>query len=439
MAIPASLAAQSGKPEVSPRIARLEAWLSAIARHEPGVTDEWVLRINEWSQEELRLIWIDVSTLVSLVREPGISLFYVSEPTRTASQPTRQTSPLATARATQVLYDGGDLRRLREIAKGISALALPGPENGILKRGAMLHADIAMRAPPERRGRADSFRPGPGGYTLFTADGQQVGFRDTVSHWNMGRRLLDRVRPVDSKKALTLTPDPAADDTVRQWYLMSCAFMSRISNIEATHVERALELFPNDPQVLFHAAAVHEVFASVRTQAPLRTMKVPQGVTFDVQSVSAELRRAEQLYKRALERDPALVEARIRLGRVLGLRGRHEEAIDQLRQGQSAGEPVLRYYAHLFLGGEFEALGNGTEARRSYEQAAILAPTAQSPLLGLSRVADRAGDRAAARELVGRVLKLPVGDLEYNDPWWVYEVAHARNVDQLFEDLRRRF
>jgi tetratricopeptide (TPR) repeat protein len=168
-------------------------------------------------------------------------------------------------------------------------------------------------------------------------------------------------------------------------------------------------------------------------------MKVPQGVTFDVQSVSAELRRAEQLYKRALERDPALVEARIRLGRVLGLRGRHEEAIDQLRQGQSAGEPVLRYYAHLFLGGEFEALGNGTEARRSYEQAAILAPTAQSPLLGLSRVADRAGDRAAARELVGRVLKLPVGDLEYNDPWWVYEVAHARNVDQLFEDLRRRF
>ena len=198
-------------------------------------------------------------------------------------------------------------------------------------------------------------------------------------------------------------------------------------------------MFPNDPDLLFQAAAVHEAVAGVRTQAALRTMKVPMGVTFDVQSEGAELRRAEQLYKRALERNPAMVEARIRLGRVLGLRGRHQEAIDQLRQGQSAQEPLLQYYAHLFLGAEYEALGNGSEARRSYEQAAAVAPTAQSPLLGLSRVADRAGDRAAAREAVARVLELPVDDSDEADPWWVYEVAHARNVDQLLEDLRRRF
>ena len=168
-------------------------------------------------------------------------------------------------------------------------------------------------------------------------------------------------------------------------------------------------------------------------------MKVPRDVTFGVQSEGAELRLAEQLYKRALERNPALVEARIRLGRVLGLRGRHDEAIGHLRQGQSAGEALLRYYAHLFLGAEYEALGNGSEARRSYEQAAMLAPTAQSPLLGLSRVADRAGDRAAAREAVGRVLTLPAGDPEQADPWWVYEVVHGRHVNQLFDDLRRRF
>jgi tetratricopeptide (TPR) repeat protein len=439
LAIPSNLVAQSGKPDVSARITRLETWLSAIAQHEPGTADQWVLQINEWSQEDLRLIWIDVATLTSLIREPGINLFYITEPTRTVSQPGRLVSPLATSRATQVTYLASELRRLREIAKELSPLALPGPENDILKRGAMLHADIAIRGPEESRGRANSFRPGPGGYTLFTADGQQVGFRDTVSHWNMGRRLLDRVRPLDSKKALKLTPDPAADDTVRRWYVMASAFMSRINRAEFSHVERALELFPNDPQVLFQAAAVHEVFAGVRTQAALRSMKVPQGVTFDVQSEGAELRRAEQLYKRALERNPSLVEARIRLGRVLGLRGRHEEAIDQLRQGQAAEEALLQYYAHLFLGGEYEALGNGTEARRSYERAVAVAPTAQSALLGLSRVADRAGDRAAAREAVGRVLKLPVGIPEYADPWWVYEVAHARNVDRLFEDLLRQF
>ncbi len=80
---------------------------------------------------------------------------------------------------------------------------------------------------------------------------------------------------------------------------------------------------------------------------------------------------------------------------------------------------------------EFEALGNGAEARQSYERAAALSPTAQSPLLGLSRVADQAGDRPAARDAIARVLKLPVYDQERADPWWVYEIVQARGVDGL--------
>ena len=212
LAISADLAAQSAKPGVSARITRLEAWLSAIANHEPGAADEPVLQINEWSQEQLRLIWIDVSTLVSLIRQPSVNLFYISEPTRPTGRPTRQVSPIA--RATQVFYGVGELRRLREIAKEISPLAVPGPENDVLKRGAMLHADIAM-LDPKGSGSGDLFRPGPGGVTLFTKDGQQVGLQGHVNHWDMGRRLLDRVRPVDSKTAFKTIPDPAGDDTVQ--------------------------------------------------------------------------------------------------------------------------------------------------------------------------------------------------------------------------------
>ena len=140
---------------------------------------------------------------------------------------------------------------------------------------------------------------------------------------------------MDTKDGLKTRPNPGADDTVRRWYLAGCAYMSRIRHIDLSHFNRALELFPNDPDVLFFAAAVHEGSAGVRTQAVMRSIKVPRDVTFDVQSQEAELRRAEQLYKRALERNPHLVEARIRLGRVLGLRGRHEEAVGQLRQGLS--------------------------------------------------------------------------------------------------------
>jgi len=197
-------------------------------------------------------------------------------------------------------------------------------------------------------------------------------------------------------------------------------------------------LFPNDPDVLFFVAAMHEYFAGARTQSVMRSIRAPRDVTFGIGEEDAELRLAEQLYRRALERNPTLIEAKIRLGRVLGLRERHEQAVAQLREAQTVEGPLLQFYVQLFLGREFESLGNGPEARQSYERAVALAPTAQSPLLGLSRVADQAGDRAAAREAIDRVLKLPVADQERADPWWVYEVVPARGVDGLLADVRER-
>ena len=270
-------------------------------------------------------------------------------------------------------------------------------------------------------------------------DGQQLGLQNTISHWTIGRRLLDAVRPVDSKSSLQTRPDPVADDFVRRWYIAGAAYMMRIRNIEPAHFTRGLQLFPDDPDLLFFAASAHESFAGVRTQSVMRLLKARRDVSFGVKDEGAELRQAEQLYKRALDRNPKFVEARIRLGRVLGQRGRHDEAIEQLKQGLTIGEPLLQYYANLFLGGEFEAQGNGAEARRSYERAAAIEPLAQSPLFGLSRLADQAGDGAAAREAVARVLKLPPKDYERADPWWVYEVAQSRDVDLLLADIRRGF
>jgi hypothetical protein len=421
--------------EVTPRISRFEQWLLAVGSHRPGAVDEHVRLVNTWNQEQLRQIWMDVSTIVSLVREPSVSLFYVNEQ---SGRPERQLSPLAMTRSTQVLYGVGELRRLRAIARQVSPTGRPGPENDIVKRGAMLHADIAILTPIGSRGAGSDARPGPGALTLFMNDGRQIGLQGLVSHWNMGRRLLDRVRPPDTTSGLKMTPDPAADDFVRRWYLAVGAYMTRIRNIETSHFIRALELFPNDPDMLFFAASAHESFAGVRMQSVMRSLKVPRGVTFDIGGEDSELRLAEHLYERVLDRSPTFLEARIRLGRVLGLRGRNQEAIEQLRQGVSAAEPVLQYYAHLFLGREFEVLGNGADARQSYERAARLAPAAQSPLLGLSRLAEQAGDRVAAREAVARVFELPRNEFARVDPWWVYEIVQARAVDAMLDDLRQR-
>jgi hypothetical protein len=436
-ALSIALSAQSPR-EISPRITRLEAWLSAVANHTPGEPDEALLSASAWNQEQLRFIWMEVMTLVSMIRQPDVDIFFVTEPPRPTGEPIRSLTAFSRGRPSQVFYRLPEQRRLREIAADLAPKGSVGRENDLLKRGAMLHADLAMLAPLVDRKGNDAGRPGPGAFTMFIDDGQQTGQQESVSHWNMGRRLVDRVRPPETK-ALGTVPDPGSDDTVRLWYLATCGFMARIRQIEPAHFDRAIELFPDDADILMMAAAVHESFAGVRTQAAMRRAKIPRDVSFGVLEEGPELRRSEDLYKRALEANPMLMEARIRLGRVLGRRGRHKEAVAQLQQGALAKDPLLQYYAHLFLGAELEALGNGADARRSYERATAMQPTAPSALLGLSRVADQTGDRVAARETIERMLELPPDEVERADPWWVYEQVHARHVDRLLADLRQRF
>ena len=66
-------------------------------------------------------------------------------------------------------------------------------------------------------------------------------------------------------------------------------------------------------------------------------------------------------------------------------------------------------------------------------------PDAQSPLVALSRLARRYGDRPGALRAIQRVFALSSDANERNDPWWTYNVAQARNADALLEELRRPF
>ena len=92
------------------------------------------------------------------------------------------------------------------------------------------------------------------------------------------------------------------------------------------------------------------------------------------------------------------------------------------------------YFAELFLGRAEEALGQRAEARRRYEHAADLYPTAQSPHLALSLLAQNSGDRASAQRALGN---LSAGvDRERIDPWWLFYEAHNDDAAVLMERLR---
>ena len=168
---------------------------------------------------------------------------------------------------------------------------------------------------------------------------------------------------------------------------------------------------------------------------------LPTGVTLDVGSDRTELREAEALFRR-----------RSRSNRITRRRGCATARAGRARQARrgrgGAARAVadltdrqLLYYAELFLGGEEEALGNRDAARVAYEQAAERFPMAQSPLLALSQLARRYGDRGGALRAIDRLFALAGRGPhdEHDDPWWWYYVAQGRDADDLLEAMQQPF
>jgi tetratricopeptide (TPR) repeat protein len=327
---------------------------------------------------------------------------------------------------------------LRQLATLVRIARSRGDDNYILRRGAILHADVAILAPQSMAAPGEVARP-TGGLERFRmeiSDGQEIDLHQSAIHWEIARMLLDFVRPRGVDHA-----DPGHDEMVRQWYRATAAWMQLREDHDKLHLDRARAIFPNDPDILFLSACQRETYAGVPIQTAVRSASLPTGVTIDVGSERVELREAEGLFRRALEIKSDHTEARLRYGRVLGALGRHDEAAVQLRRAVAdLTDRQLLYYAELFLGGEEEALGNRDAARVAYEQAAGISPMAQSPLLALSQLARRSADRNGALRAIARLFALRAEErADHDDPWWWYYVIQARDADDLLEAMRRPY
>jgi tetratricopeptide (TPR) repeat protein len=461
---PAPSARAQHRPSVEPvsdaRIDRLERWLKAVARHRPGKADPESFDVGSWSQPDLQALWIDVDVLVKMMRNPGSLRFTM--------RMTGQRTPQDLQRTPQdIPYTTAQLRRLRALAcavvgvvadphclennaatsldeelRRVSALAAAARfrgdgDNYILRRGALLHADVGMLvvSTPVEPVTTRTYPPlGPQRFKMEISDGQQIDFGQAAVHWEIARLLLDYVMAGGAGG-----PAPGRDGMVRRWYRATAAWMQSVEDHDTVHLDHAREIFPTDPDMLFLSGAQHETYASSHIQSAVHSAVLPFGVSFALGSERAELRQAEGFFRRALEIKPDHGEARLRLGRVLGILGRHVDAARELRQAlASVDDDLLRYYGELFVGAEEESLGQYDAAFDAYHRAAALYPTAQSPWLALSQLARRRGDRAAALRALQHVFDLPA-EPDGDDPWWTYYVAQARNTDQLLEDLRRPF
>jgi tetratricopeptide (TPR) repeat protein len=400
----------------SPELPLVSRWARSVDRHEPARADVEAATIAVWPRHDLRTT---AETLRSL---------------RDALQRAVRADDARKDRP-DISAPGGRSSSVLQVQTLLGLTedeAQRGDVNRLLKRGAMLHADIAMLTQEGLIRATEPAVPGtpPSRGPIQVSDGRAGGTDSADRHWEMARALLEIV-----------APEPARDEWVHRWYLAAAARMRRDRLLASSEplLGRARQLFPKDAAFPFYGGCLHETEASPAIQVAYETTAPSQNGRTAPWLSGSHWNQAVRLFTEALALQPAWPEARLRLGRVLGLLGRHKEAAAALRRAlDETDDPSLVYWGSLFLGTEEQSLGRDGEARASFERARALRPGAQAPRLALSQLARRAGDRSQALAELRAVLALPPDEVSRYDPLWDYHLSRGSEANVLFAELRRQ-
>lgn len=206
-----------------------------------------------------------------------------------------------------------------------------------------------------------------------------------------------------------------------------------------------LKRFPRDGKLLMTLGIVLETTAFLTlVPAPRAATLGPQAVRqFEAQTakLGASWERARRAFDDALASDPDLLEARLRLGRVLWRLDRPEPARACFEEVVSkSDDKVILYLAHLFLGRLHEDQNRVAEAEKEYEAALATRPSSEAAAVAVSHVRLLMGDTAGAREVMDRGLE-QVFVRTGADPFKNYPMSHTRegqaDLDQLRKELIR--
>lgn len=405
-------------------LSMIEKWEKAVEQHRPGEADSAAVEIGRWPAFELEF---SIALFKNLIKRPLYELKIPPQGCRS-------------------LADYLDIKKEED-------------KNYWLKRGALLHADVALlqletgpvntnqgwasdiknlikTSPKDEAKACWSIRL----LTAAVLDLKDTGDREMAwiqdgkpvrsnigRHMEYGRSLLDSV-----------TPKPSRDEMVKEWYIATSAYglsRGRPGYIE-NHLKDAVNLFPIDALILLYTGALHETYASPRYQNALEL----RGVKYSHGSKKTELELARKYFQRAVAANPNFAEAQLRLGHVSGLLGYHDKAVSELRAATSAATvPQIQYYAALFLGNELAALGRAADASKQFERAAAIFPAAQSPFFALSELAHSKGDIQNASIALERAFAVAADGRRGNDPRWKYDLVPDDTAAAFLSKMRQSF
>lgn len=276
------------------------------------------------------------------------------------------------------------------------------------------------------------------GYSLMHA-GQVEAGRD---HLHVARMLVDhehyeqvmKDRPDVSSALLSFRRDIYFGVL---WSLQLDSDMDRL----VQHLARVNDTFPGEADVAL-ALGMYEEYRS--SSAVIRASNAPTALMAQTgnwrqNTQQQRLKGAEKYYRAALKLNASLVEARLRLGRVLQVRGMLQEARNEFEAVFNHSElpPAIRYLSSMFLIDVLEAQGNPAAALARARDLTIRYPECQSSHLAFSRALEARGQRAAALAALKPLWK-EEKDRACADPWWSYYFGQAWRVSRLIPSLRER-
>ena len=226
--------------------------------------------------------------------------------------------------------------------------------------------------------------------------------------------------------SLSIAPEyaaPVSSEFRRAWYAAVITVLldgARLKLADA-YLDHARPLFPQDADISLLAGIAEEMRGSSRITD-----------ISDGDQRQARL-KAERLYRAALAARPDLLEAQLRLGRVLERRNALPEARRVLTPLVDGADTRIAYLAALFLGGVEDAERHPDAAAALYDKAAARVPIAQAARLAASEIRHRGGDRRAAADAIPAA----AGDGNTFDPWWTYLFGEYWRADPLLDALRR--
>jgi tetratricopeptide (TPR) repeat protein len=232
---------------------------------------------------------------------------------------------------------------------------------------------------------------------------------DTPTHVIVGDWGLERSFEVHSYTASQFVErlvkiarsenNPGLLSFCRSWYVLSVSYCLRWSrHCMGGLVSKADHFFKDDAETLLLLGAAAESAAMPRGFRDMLGGPFTRQLSESSQThgdIGPERQTAEWAFRKALELDPAMVEARLRLGRLLHMLDRDREAEEllarALEDGGQANHLFVRHLAAFFLGEIAEESERMDDAVRFYRMALDVYPRAHTAAVALGQALVRTG------------------------------------------------